>query len=46
MVNIDRVQELQPSFHGDYVVILTTGAQLTLSRGYRESIQDKLGTAF
>jgi two-component system, LytTR family, response regulator len=46
MVNIDRVQELQPSFHGDYVVVLTTGAQLTLSRGYRESIQDKLGTAF
>jgi two-component system LytT family response regulator len=46
MVNIDRVQELQPSFHGDYVVILSTGAQLTLSRGYRESIQDRLGTAF
>jgi two-component system LytT family response regulator len=46
MVNIDRVQELQPSFHGDYVVILSTGTHLTLSRGYRESIQDRLGTAF
>ena len=39
IVNIDRIQELQPWFHGEYRVILRDGTQLMLSRGYR----DKLG---
>jgi len=38
IVNIDRVKELQPLFHGEYAVILRTGARLTLTRGYRESL--------
>jgi two-component system, LytTR family, response regulator len=38
IVNMDRVKELQPLFHGEYAVILRTGARLTLTRGYRESL--------
>jgi two-component system LytT family response regulator len=41
-VNIERVQELQPWFNGEYVVSLKTGARLTLSRGYREKVQQRL----
>ena len=45
IVNIERVRELQPSFNGEYVVFLRTGARLTLSRGYREKVQQRLGGA-
>ena len=45
IVNIERVRELQPSFNGEYVVFLKTGARLTLSRGYREKVQQRLGGA-
>ena len=43
IVNIERVRELQPWFNGEYVVFLTSGARLTLSRGYREKLQDRMG---
>lgn len=43
MVNIERIQELQPLFHGDYVVILRNGTQLNLSRGYRQRLQEVFG---
>jgi two-component system LytT family response regulator len=36
IVNISRVKELQPLFHGDYTVVLTDGTRLTMSRSYRE----------
>ena len=39
IVNIDRVKELQPMFHGEYAVIMRSGARLTLSRGYRDKLQ-------
>jgi two-component system LytT family response regulator len=45
IVNIERVQELQPWFNGEYVVSLKTGARLTLSRSYREKVQQRLGSA-
>ena len=45
IVNIERVHELQPWFNGEYVVFLRTGARLTLSRGYREKLQERLGGA-
>jgi LytTr DNA-binding domain len=35
VVNLDRVREVQPWFHGDAVVILEGGARLSLSRRYR-----------
>jgi two-component system, LytTR family, response regulator len=43
IVRIDRIQELQPWFHGEYRVILNGGTQLTLSRNYREKLHDALG---
>jgi two-component system LytT family response regulator len=43
LVNLDRVKELQPWFHGDYKVILRDGTELTLSRGYRPKLQELLG---
>jgi two-component system LytT family response regulator len=43
IVRIDRIQELQPWFHGEFHVILQNGTQLTLSRNYRERLQEALG---
>lgn len=43
IVNIERIQEMQPAFNGDYVVLLRTGTRLTLTRGYRESVRERLG---
>ncbi len=43
IVNVDRIQEMQSSFNGEYVVLLRTGMRLTLSRGYRDAIQTRLG---
>ena len=42
-VNLDRIKELQPLFHGDYAVILLDGVRLTLSRGHREKLSLLLG---
>jgi two-component system LytT family response regulator len=44
IVNLSRVRELQPMFGGEYVIILSTGAKLTLSRGYRDAFRDRLGS--
>lgn len=35
IINLDRVKELQPLFHGEYCVILRDGTKLTLTRTYR-----------
>ncbi len=43
IVNIERVKELQPWFNGEYVVFLKNGARLTLSRSYRDKLQERLG---
>lgn len=43
IVRIDRIKELQPWFHGEYRVVLQDGTQLTLSRNYRENLQEALG---
>ena len=44
IVNIDRIRELQPLFHGEYTVLLTDGTRLTLSRRYKDKLQDKFGS--
>lgn len=44
IVRLGRVKELVPQLHGDYEVRLTTGAQLRLSRSYRERLGAALGT--
>jgi two-component system LytT family response regulator len=43
LVNLDRIQELQPWSHRDYRIILRNGTQLTLSRSYREQLYQLLG---
>ena len=43
IVNIARVRELQPWFHGEYVVVLSDGTKLKLSRGHREKLSALLG---
>ncbi|MCI0642414.1 MAG: LytTR family DNA-binding domain-containing protein [Gemmataceae bacterium] len=43
IVNIERIRELQPAFHGDYAVVLQDGTELTLSRSHREKLQETLG---
>ena len=43
IVNIDRIRELQPAFHGDYVVKLKDGTELTMSRSCREKLEEALG---
>ena len=46
IVNMERIQELQPWFNGEYRVVLRNGTTLTLSRGYREKLQERLGRTF
>jgi two-component system LytT family response regulator len=43
IVNLDRIHELQPWFHGEYRIILKDGTQLMLSRSYRDRLQQVLG---
>jgi two-component system LytT family response regulator len=38
IVNLDRVREMQPWFHGDAILILRDGTKLTVSRTYREGL--------
>ena len=45
IVNVDRIHEMQSSFNGEYIVLLQTGRRLTLSRGYRDAIQGRLGSS-
>lgn len=40
LVNIDYIKELSPLFNGDYTVTLHDGTELTLSRTYRDRLQD------
>jgi two-component system LytT family response regulator len=46
IVNIERIKELQPLFHGEYAVILRNGTRLTLSRSHREKLDRLLGKEF
>ena len=45
MVSVDRIRELQPAFHGDFVVILRDGTQLAMSRGYRAKLEHLIDSA-
>jgi two-component system LytT family response regulator len=42
IVNIDRIKELLPG-NGEHIVVLRNGVRLTLSRGYRDKLQQRLG---
>jgi two-component system LytT family response regulator len=43
LLNIERVKEWQPLFHGDSVLILEDGTRLTVSRVYRQNLDGLLG---
>ena len=44
IVNRHRIRELQPWFHGEYMVVLDTGAKLKLSRTYRAAFDTLVGS--
>ncbi|HLP76746.1 MAG TPA: LytTR family DNA-binding domain-containing protein [Candidatus Paceibacterota bacterium] len=39
MVNVEQIRELQPIADGEYMVVVYRGDRLTLTRHYRESLQ-------
>lgn len=43
IVNVERVERIQPLFHGDARIILQNGAQLTVSRRYRSKLNELFG---
>lgn len=43
IVNVKRIKELQPAFHGEYVITLHNGTQLQSGRVYHERVK-ALGT--
>ncbi|ATB38564.1 DNA-binding response regulator [Cystobacter fuscus] len=45
IVNVHRVREMRPLFHGEYQVILRDGTCLKLSRSYRQRVDVLLGRA-
>ena len=45
LVNIERIENIQPLFKGDYVITLTSGIRLKASRGYRRELQALLDEA-
>ena len=45
ILNLDRVKELQPLFHGEYCVFLNDGTKLTMSRNYRSALPLLMGGA-
>ena len=46
IVRIDRVRELLPELHGDFTVVLKDGTNLTLSRTFRENLENLLRRRF
>lgn len=43
IVNVDRIAELEPFFHGDWVITMDDGAELRLARTRREALERALG---
>jgi two-component system, LytTR family, response regulator len=42
IVNITRIAEVRPWYTGEYVIVLTTGRELTLSKTYRDAFFEAL----
>ena len=42
IVNMDRIRELQPWFHGDYRILLHDGTELALTKNHRERLESAL----
>ncbi len=46
IVNVNRIREIQPLFHGDFIVILIDGTKLRVSRSRRHALEARLGRRF
>lgn len=46
LVNLDRVDRIEPRFQGGYAVVLRDGTRLRLSRTYRKRLEERIGRAF
>ena len=46
IVNLTRIKEMHPLFHGEYAIRLAGGKELTSSRGYRDRLQHLIENAF
>jgi len=46
MMNLSRVKDLQPMFHGEYAILLENGTRLTSSRSYKDKLRNFLENAF
>jgi two-component system LytT family response regulator len=46
IVNIDRVKELRPLFHGEYSLLLDDGTELTSNRSFKDDLQRLLEDSF
>ncbi|MDX2269180.1 MAG: LytTR family DNA-binding domain-containing protein [Bryobacter sp.] len=42
IVNVERIQEIQPWFRGDAIVVLENGHKLTASRNFRDRLREYL----
>src|SRR2546423_11421893 len=43
IVNVEQIEQLRSSLGGESTVLLRNGVKVTLSRGYRESFQERFG---
>lgn len=46
IVNLDRIDRIEPRFKGAYEVILRDGTRLALSRSYRRRLEGQVGESF
>ncbi|HZT60924.1 MAG TPA: LytTR family DNA-binding domain-containing protein [Pyrinomonadaceae bacterium] len=46
IVNVERIKELHPLFHGEYVLTLKDGTQLTSGRSYRDRLRPLIENPF
>lgn len=42
VVNLQKIKELEPMFHGDYSLLLENGTRLVVSRNYRDALKSLL----
>lgn len=43
IINVRRIKDLRPLFHGEYEIRLKDGTRLSSGRGYRDSLQELFG---
>ena len=46
IINVNRIKELHPLFHGEYIITLQDGTQLNSGRSYREKLRPLLENPF